>query len=126
MRRPSLVFAGTVLLSGCLVGPNYERPPAPAYAEYREGGTLADSARGAIPSAEAVADLAWWELYRDAVLQDLITAALAHNKNLQVALARIEEARAAVGFSRADLYPFVDATAGCDARLMRPGEVISV
>jgi multidrug efflux system outer membrane protein len=103
---------GATFLSGCMVGPNYERPPTPDYGEYREGAPHADSARAELPSADAVADLAWWELYRDSVLQGLITTALAHNKDLQVALARIEEARAAVGLSRADLYPFVDAAAG--------------
>jgi multidrug efflux system outer membrane protein len=94
------------------VGPNYERPATPEQAAYRQDTTLSDSARGAIPDVESVADLRWWELYQDSVLQGLITTALENNKDLQVALARIEEARAAVGFSRADLYPFVDGVAG--------------
>jgi multidrug efflux system outer membrane protein len=94
------------------VGPNYERPATPEQVAYRGDTTLSDSARAEIPPVESVADLRWWELYRDSVLQDLITTALENNKDLQVALARIEEARAAVGFSRADLYPFVDGVAG--------------
>ncbi len=112
MRRLSVLLLGATLLGGCLVGPNYERPATPEQAAYRQDTTLSDSARGAIPDVESVADLRWWELYQDSVLQGLITTALENNKDLQVALARIEEARAAVGFSRADLYPFVDGVAG--------------
>jgi multidrug efflux system outer membrane protein len=112
MRPLSLLLLGATLLGGCLVGPNYERPDTPEHAAYRQDTTLSDSARAEIPSVESVADLRWWELYQDSVLQGLITTALENNRDLQVALARIEEARAAVGFSRADLYPFVDGVAG--------------
>ena len=112
MRPLSLLLLGATLLGGCLVGPNYERPATPEHAAYRQDTTLSDSARAEIPPVESVADLDWWELFQDSVLQDLIATALENNKDLQVALARIEEARAAVGFSRADLYPFVDGVAG--------------
>jgi len=114
MRHLSLLILGTVLLGGCLVGPNYERPDTPEPVDYREataaGNTLAD--RADLPPVESVADLPWWELFQDTVLQDLIATALENNRDLQVALARIAEARAALGFSKADLYPTVDVIAG--------------
>lgn len=125
MRLPSLPVATAALLTGCMVGPNYERPPTPEHAEYREAAARETGAPAApddsatdtaaalptVPTPASVADLAWWELFRDPVLQELIETALANNRDLDVAMARIAEARAALGFSRADLYPRIDAIA---------------
>jgi len=114
MRHPSLLILGTAVLGGCLVGPNYERPDTPEPADYREATAAEDTlaVRVEMPPVESVADLPWWELFQDTVLQDLIDSALENNRDLQVAMARIAEARAALGFSKADLYPTVDAIAG--------------
>jgi multidrug efflux system outer membrane protein len=99
------------------VGPNYERPVVPEHDEYRESALFeaeqapAPAAAGAALDLPSVADLPWWELFQDPVLQDLISTALENNRDLRVSLARIAEARAALGFSRADLYPRIDAVA---------------
>ncbi len=94
-----------LLASSCTFGPDYQRPEVPAPATWRD-----------IPAAEAetLANTPWWELFDDPQLQELIRAALAGNKDLAIAIERIEEARARYGFVRADLYPKVDlnATAG--------------
>ena len=106
-------------LVGCTVGPDYTRPVTPEHVEYREDAatpttstpdTLAPPA-APVPAVESVADLPWWELFRDPVLQDLIETAIANNRDLDVAMARIEEARAALGFQRANLIPRIDAVA---------------
>lgn len=131
---PGVAPLAVALLAGCLVGPNYERPPTPEHPRYREssgGGPGADTlaapadtlvlppvgtpraAEGA-PSPESVADLAWWELFQDPVLQGLIETALENNQDLRVSMARIAEARAALGFQRANLYPRIDAVASGD------------
>ena len=47
----------------------------------------------------------WWSVFNDQALQSLITEALTNNYDLQVAVARIEQARASVGVAQADLYP---------------------
>ncbi|UCD23758.1 MAG: efflux transporter outer membrane subunit [Gemmatimonadota bacterium] len=113
MRHPSLLLLVTTLLSGCLVGPNYERPDTPEPERYRESTVASDTVVAeTMPPVESVADLPWWELFQDTVLQDLIATALENNRDLKVAMARIAEARAALGFSKADLYPTVDAIAG--------------
>ena len=69
-----------------------------------------------IPVAEAqsLANTPWWELFDDPQLQELIRIALVENKDLKIAVERIEEARARYGFTKADLWPKVDlsATAG--------------
>jgi multidrug efflux system outer membrane protein len=58
-----------------------------------------------------LANLPWWEVFQDPQLQELIKIALEENKDLKIAVERIEEARAFYGFQRADLYPQVDANA---------------
>lgn len=100
---PALLLS-TLLLAGCKMGPDYVRPPVPQPETYRQP----------TPSGESIANVAWWDLFQDPVLQDLIEIALGENRNLRVALARIAEARAQAGFAKADLYPRVDIGAGAD------------
>jgi multidrug efflux system outer membrane protein len=85
-------------IAGCAMGPNYQRPPIPEPEAYREE----------FPSEESIADLAWWEVFGDTILVDLIDMALEGNQDLAVAMARIDEARAALGIVRSDLFPRVD------------------
>jgi outer membrane protein, multidrug efflux system len=87
-----------LLFTGCAVGPKYVRPaiqpPANFYSEQEA-------------AANSVADLAWWELFKDPVLQDLIREALKNNYDLQLAIARVEQQRALLGVSRSQYYPQV-------------------
>jgi len=105
MRR-LVAFALVPLLSltGCTVGPKYKRPilqpPATFYTE--------DQARQI-----STADLAWWQLFKDPVLQGLIREALEKNYDLQLAVTRVDEARALVGVSRSQYFPQV----GYDANI---------
>ena len=103
MKRTSRLTALLSLgLGSCMVGPDYERPPVPDPVTYH-----ADSLQG-----ESIANMPWWELFEDGVLNELITIALDENKDLGVALARVREARALVTFTRADQFPFIDVFAG--------------
>ena len=58
-----------------------------------------------------LANTPWWELFRDPRLQELIRIALVENRDLRIAIERVEEARARYGFVRADIYPKLDLTA---------------
>jgi multidrug efflux system outer membrane protein len=89
-------------LSGCMVGPDFQRPVIETPDKYR----FSDA------EAEAVVNLKWWELFNDPALDSLVAAALNNNKDVLFAASRIEEARASLGFTRADMYPRVDVEAG--------------
>jgi multidrug efflux system outer membrane protein len=100
------LFVGAAFVSGCAairdklvhgVGPHYERPAVAAPQEYR--GMLGPQ------DPASLADLPWWGVFGDPVLQQLIQEALKSNYDLQTAVARIEESRALVGVAASQFYP---------------------
>lgn len=95
------VFAlASVVLSGCVLGPDYQRPDSSVPVEFRHtpGWKVAQP-------AELSSAVAWWSLYQDATLTDLLKQLEASNQNLRAAEAAWREARALVGGSRSALYP---------------------
>ena len=105
MRR---VVLGAVVVclffTGCAVGPDYSRPPV----------SIPDNYRGlqGTPTPESLADVAWWEVFKDPVLQELTREALRNNYDLRTAAARVEEARSQIGVARSFLYPQVGFNGG--------------
>jgi multidrug efflux system outer membrane protein len=92
-----------VLLAGCKVGPSFKPPQTPVPQEWT----------GPLPSspAEAEQDLAlWWTRFNDPTLTSLVDGAIASNLDLQLAQARIRQARAARGVAAGGLGPNVNAT----------------
>jgi multidrug efflux system outer membrane protein len=89
------------LMLSCALGPDYERPNSREAASFR-------MAEGA-PDAPSIANLPWWELLRDEQLQALIRIALAENKDLQHAVAVVEEFQARAFISRQDFFPTITA-----------------
>jgi multidrug efflux system outer membrane protein len=87
-----------LILPGCLLGPDFDRPVVETGEEYRFD-TVED---------DSPVNLKWWELFDDPVLASLVTNALQGNKDVLIAASRIEEARAFLGFTRADLFPRLD------------------
>ena len=79
------------------VGPEYRRPEVKPVAEFRSQIGPAE--------ASSLADLPWWKVFNDKVLQQLIVTGLTHNYDLQLAAARVEQARALVGVAAGPLYP---------------------
>ena len=64
------LFVLTLVSAGCAVGPNYKRPEVPVPATHRS-----ESAFPAMPAAggpQTLADVKWFELFRDEKLQQLI------------------------------------------------------
>jgi outer membrane protein, multidrug efflux system len=88
-----------VLGTGCAVGPNYQRPTVPVPPDFRAPEPLAPA------QAASFADLPWFDVFKDDELQALIRSTLAHNYDLRVAVARVEEARANLGIVRSNQFP---------------------
>jgi multidrug efflux system outer membrane protein len=113
-RRPAsrliVAAATTALMSACALGPDYHQPEM----------DLPQMWRQPAPEGVSTANLPWWDLFQDEVLRELITTALAENKDLLIAAARISEARARYGFTRADQFPVVNL--GIDALRRRSSE----
>lgn len=93
------LFSALLLLScaGCMVGPDYERPQVDTPPAWR----LDDK------SAKAIGNPHWWEQYGDPVLNDLVNIALAENKDIKIATARVEQFLGQFTVTRAALYPQV-------------------
>ena len=106
----SLVVAA--LLSGCAIGPDYERP-AVARPETFRGQAMAEAA--------SLADVPWWEAFQDPILKDLIQDALGSNYDVRIAAARVQEARANLGVARSDYFPSLDYGVGASRARMLPG-----
>jgi multidrug efflux system outer membrane protein len=102
MARRLAAASLALLCGGCALGPDYKRPSVPVPPTWREL---------PVPEAESLANAPWWVVFEDPQLQELIRLALVENKDLKIALERIEEARARYGFVKADLWPKVDLSA---------------
>jgi multidrug efflux system outer membrane protein len=98
---------GSILMAGCMVGPNYHRPDVPTPGVYRD---LSENPQ-AQAQAASFADLPWWQVFEDPQLQELIRTALKENDDLQLATERISAARAQVTITRSSLFPQVGTNA---------------
>jgi len=100
------------LLAGCTAGPKYSRPVVETPSAFRGA---ADPATARDP--DSLADLRWYEVFKDEQLQDLVRTALTNNYDLLQAVARIQAARANLGITRSDQFP--SASAGVDMTTLR-------
>jgi len=91
-----------MLLAGCAVGPDYQKPEVETPESYRLDPEPVDQ----------TVNLKWWEQFDDPVVYELVTTALDNNRDLKIAASRVLQARATLGFTRADRYPSLDVAAG--------------
>ena len=105
MKHPALCSFGILLLAGCAVGPDYTRPTLETPAAWRSGNALPAS-----EMPEELANLAWWTQLDDPVLDALVAEALASNRDLKIAAARVDEAAGILGTTRAQLFPQLGAS----------------
>lgn len=109
----SIALAGTLLLAAC-AGPRPAIPP---------GAAVAPPAiwRDAREAADAKIDAAWWTCFGDQALADLVRDALRENDDLEIAAARVEEARAQLAGARGAQLPVLQAAgAGGRTRSVNP------
>jgi multidrug efflux system outer membrane protein len=104
-----IVLTGGLLLGCRTVGPNYSRPMIQPPDVFRGAGPATES------DPTSLADLKWFEVFKDETLQDLIRIALEQNHDLRDAVIRIDAARANLGITKADQVPTLAATADVTA-----------
>lgn len=102
-----------LFLSGCKVGPNYTQPETNAPESYQLKYT----------SDTTIANMPWWELFRDTVLQEIIKTTLANNRDLKVAYLRIQESGLQMDIVRSNLYPRIDYSASGSAAATSDGSI---
>jgi multidrug efflux system outer membrane protein len=96
---PKVVLAAIVffLLTGCMVGPDYQRP----------GVDIPQNWRFEDKEPKNVVNTLWWEQFNDPVLNDLILSALQQNMDVKIAAARVEQFLGQYGTTRSALFPQV-------------------
>lgn len=108
------VFA--IFCTGCTVGPNYKRPDVAVPASFRAPEPVTST------QGDSLANLMWFDVFKDEQLASLIRTALEHNFDLRVAVARVDEARANLGIVRSNQFPNFGAQGGAYiTRLSRDG-----
>lgn len=113
-RIPYIIIVGLIFIIGCKVGPNFTKPQINNPTAFLNDSTFStDSIVYDSAYNDSIMNLVWWEQFQDTTLQKLIKTALDNNKNYLIAISRIEEARASLGYTRSDIYPSVNI--GADA-----------
>ncbi len=110
-----LGFVLLVLVLGCTVGPNYQKPEPPVPANWGE------TERVGVTTAPMDV-VRWWTLFGDEELDSLIDRAVRSNKDLKLAEARIREARAQLRIAGSQAFPTVD-TSGSYTRVRQSGNI---
>jgi outer membrane protein, multidrug efflux system len=93
------ILAVLVLEAGCMMGPKYKRPAVDVPQQYRAPAPQEAS------QASSLGNEQWWQVYQDPVLTQLIHTAIAQNYDVRIAAARVLQAQAQVGITRANQLP---------------------
>ncbi len=104
MRSLILILAASTSLAGCSLAPKYARTELPVPPSWPVGDAYLRQSEAALPA------ITYRDVFRDPRLQQIITQALANNRNLRVAAANIAATRAQYRIQRADLFPQIDAS----------------
>jgi multidrug efflux system outer membrane protein len=113
MKKLTAITLLALGLTGCTVGPRYKRPPVDVPTAHRG----IEQENAGKTEAASLADQKWWELFQDQQLQQLIRTALEQNYDVRIAAARILEAQAQLGITRANQFP--QANAGAASNVVR-------
>src|SRR5277367_5249331 len=109
---PALILLGLVmlLLGGCMVGPNYQKPPVPVTPAFKEpppdSFKETDDWKRSHPDAAALRGN-WWEIFGDSRLNALEKQVTLSNQDLKMAEARFRQARTMVRYNRAAEFPTI-------------------
>jgi len=107
MNKLSVIsLACASLLSACSLIPTYERPAAPIDAQWPESAAIQSATND---SKQPAWNKGWKEFYTDPTTQELVSIALANNRDMRVAVLNIEKTRAQLGLARANQFPALNA-----------------
>jgi outer membrane protein, multidrug efflux system len=120
-KRLFMVTCVASLVTSCTVGPDYKRPPITPPEVFRGSGEVTPPT-----DLTSLADLKWFEVFKDQHLQDMVRTALVQNYDLREAIARVDAARANLGITRADQFPTIDASADVTALRLSTGGQFAV
>ena len=105
--KPLFPVALALLITGCAVGPSYQRPSTPEVIAYKEAGDWVTA-----QPADALERGPWWQLFNDPVLHELAARVEVSNQNVAAAVAAYAQARALVAEQRGALFPSVTLNGG--------------
>ena len=94
-----------MLLAGCAVGPDYKRPTVSTPADYRTAASDTNAPSG----TNSVADLGWWDTFKDPQLTAFLAEALTNSWDIQIAAARVMQAEAITRITRSQFFPTINA-----------------
>ena len=109
-------------LSGCTFAPTYQRPATPVPANWPNGAAYQEVT--IVTGAPTATELKWQEFFPDEKLRQVLTLAIANNRDLRLAVLNVERARAVYGIQRAGLLPTVNAVGSAGKQLI-PGDLTS-
>ena len=111
-----LIFTAFIISfsTGCVVGPDFEPPEIDTPQTYRFSENEIDE----------IVTLEWWKLFNDPVLVELVNTALKNNKDVLIALSRVEEARANLKFVGADRFPTIEAEGAANRANFAGGNIL--
>jgi multidrug efflux system outer membrane protein len=107
LARLTVTLATVGMLSGCLLGPDYERPQVPLPESFRASPSVTTTV--SVTNEDVLVE--WWTLFNDAILNDLVVSAQKNNADVQIAVARLGQAQALARLAGAALYPTLNMTA---------------
>jgi len=98
MKKTLLILSSTLLLymSSCMLGPDFQQPVVESPEAFHFD---------TINPTDSMINLRWWELFQDPVLDTLIVSALENNRDVLATAAKVDAARANIGFTKADQWP---------------------
>jgi multidrug efflux system outer membrane protein len=99
MKKISLVVILLTVLAGCVVGPKYQKPVVDMPVQFRDSQYS--------KATDTISYLNWWDMFQDTALQGLIREAVQNNRNIRTTLARVEESRLSLGFTRTASLPSI-------------------
>ena len=93
-----VILVLVILPVSCLVGPKYVKPEEQKASQFWHAKSVADT-------TASITNVKWFDIFNDEVLKGLINKGIANNYDLRIAVVRLDQAKANLGYSKADLFP---------------------